>query len=240
MFSDTKIRCSSIGAIMTNAKSKSEILGETCKQKLVDIYIEKSYQRRKDLLSKFISKGLEEEDSSITLLSRINKKMYVKNEEEFSNSFLTGTPDIIDGDIIRDTKTSWDIFTFFKMCPITTKVDKDYYWQMQGYMALTGAKCAYVDYCLVDTPEALIDKEKFYFQKDLGIEPDESILRQGWELIEKNHTYDDIPIEERLISFKVERDKAAIKSIYDRVEICREWMTEHFANKSEFLEACHA
>lgn len=37
-------------------------------------------------------------------------------------------------------------------------------------------------------------------------------------------TFDEIPIEQRVVRFKVQRDEEAIKSIYDKVRFCRKWL----------------
>lgn len=229
MFGKLKIRCSSLGAIMTDPKIKSETLSETAKDKLVEIYINEVYGRDKFIINKQIQKGLQCEDDSITLLSRINKRFFKKNEEKFQNDFIIGTPDILDSDTVRDTKTSWDIFTFFKNDE--KKLNKDYYWQVQGYMALTGAKKAYVDFCLVNTPQPLLDQEKYQLERKLGLNPDNEVLIAGFQDIERLGKYDDIPIEHRIISIPVDRNEKDIDELYSRIAICRQWMNTRFGNR---------
>lgn len=231
MFEDVKIRCSSIGEIMTNPKNGVVGLSKTCKNELVKIYVESTYGRSSFIMNKYIQKGLQCEDDSITLLSRLHKRFYVKNEEKFQNQYITGTPDIIymDGEtkVVRDIKTSWDIFTFFGNDPNPSKLEKDYFWQVQGYMALTGAQKAFVDFCLVNTPQPLIDKEKYHLERTIGVDNHE-VLNEAFEKMERLAKYDDIPMEKRLISIEVPRCENSIKSIYSRIAECRAAMDERF------------
>lgn len=128
---------------MVEPRSKNELLSETTKKYLREVMIYEKYGRKKDISNKYIEKGLAVEEDAITLYSRFTKVFYKKNEKQLKNEQITGTPDLYEGDniesasLILDIKSSWDIFTFFN-----SKLDalnKDYYWQLQGYMALTGA-----------------------------------------------------------------------------------------------------
>lgn len=215
-----KIRCSAISKIMPG-KRKDWLKGT--EDYLRELWVQERYGRRKEISSKYMTKGTVVEEDSITLLSAVHRKFYEKNEEYFENDFITGTPDIVKPDL-RDIKSSWNIFTFHK-----TKeegITDDNYWQMQGYMALTGAKVAHVDYCLVDTPEQLVRYEK----NRILYNPDTDDSEWYWKKckkVEKNLTYGDIAKGERVESFKVERDEENINLIYERVVKCRDWMNKH-------------
>lgn len=123
-----KIRCSAIGQIMTEARSKSEPLSETTKTYLLEWWVGEKYGRTKDVSNKYIEKGLAVEEDSITLLSLTDRAMYLKNEKYYSDEHLTGTPDIVTADEVIDIKSAWDIWTFHKskFGPIT----KAYWWQV--------------------------------------------------------------------------------------------------------------
>jgi hypothetical protein len=214
---------------MTDPRSKSETISETTKTYLIEVYINVMYGRKKEIISKAMQKGLMQEEDSLTLLSRVEKTLFLKNEENLKNDWLTGTPDIIVRDekslpiLIRDTKTSWDIFTFFKSK--TNGIDKGYYWQLQSYMDLAGAENASLDYCLVNTPPALIESEKRKFMWNQGIiNPDDEISAEAFATIEKNCLFDDIPLSERVHSIPIERNQEDINRLHARVEQCREWM----------------
>ncbi|MCL5460295.1 hypothetical protein M3M33_16780, partial [Loigolactobacillus coryniformis] len=78
---------------------------------------------------------------SITTVSRMTKKFFKKNETSLSNEYIKGTPDLFIGETIdkathiRDTKSSYSIYTFNRS--ISKELSDLYYWQMQGYMALS-------------------------------------------------------------------------------------------------------
>lgn len=222
---------SSLGTIMTASRDKDDPLGETCKKHLIECYIEKIYGRKKDITSKYLEKGIVQEEESITLYSLVTKKFHKKNIETITNDYFIGTPDLFEGKSIReasqiiDIKTSWDIFTFFAVLS-SAEVNKNYQWQLQAYMDLTGATGAKLVYCLVDTPLNLINDAKRKLQWAMGvIDPDANpeFLAQC-EQIEKNMTFQDIPKEDRYISFEFRRDQKKIDQAYLKLEACREFL----------------
>lgn len=106
--------------------------------------------------------------------------------------------------------------------------EKDiYYWQLQGYMALTGAKIGTIAYCLVNTPESIIEGEKYQLLRrmDVVTEDDPSYKRE-LKLLLANRYFDDIPMSERLLTFSIERNDSDIEKMYKRVEKCREFLYE--------------
>lgn len=225
-FNETLFRCSSLGYIMTEPRSKNEGLSETCKNHLTDVFVSTKYNRQTDVTNKYIQKGLMVEEDSITLYSRLNKAMYRKNELMLSNEFIKGTPDLYLGSSVNvattiiDIKSSWDLFTFYRV--YNKEINKMYYWQMQGYMALTGATTAHLAYCLVDTPDVLIndEKRKLLWQMGVASEDNKDFIEACNEL-DKLRKYEDIPLDERLIQFTINRNDDDINKIYERVKDCR-------------------
>lgn len=234
-FLNTLFRCSSLGHILTDSKSKSETLGETCKTHLIDVYVASKYGRQTDISNKYIAKGLQVEEDSITLYSRVKKQFFRKNIEHLSNEFIKGTPDLFTGleikaaDTIIDVKSSWDIYTFFRVH--TQPLNKMYYWQMQGYMALTGAKSSRLVYCLVNTPETFLndEKRKLFYKMNVPTEENQE-YKEACEALEKAMTFDDIPMNERMIEFEIQRDDDSICKMYQRVADCRQYLQELESN----------
>jgi len=212
------------------AKDAGE-LSKTAKTHLKSVYIQEKYGRQKDVVTKQMQKGIEVEEDSITLLSRVQKKMLYKNEERLYNDYITGLPDIFEGESIRyatsitDIKSSYDLFTF--MANVGESLDSNYYYQLQGYMALSGATKAYIAYCLVNTPDHIINGEKYRLLKSMDVISDESpeYIKEALK-IEKNMTFDDIPKEERVLIFPVERDEIAINKVYQKVIKAREYLAD--------------
>jgi len=232
MQSKILFRCSQLGKLMIEPRSKTETLSETTKKYLAEVYASVKYGRKKDIVNKYIQKGLMVEEDAITLLSRLDKQMFLKNEVHLKNDFIMGTPDIYEGpdiehaEVITDTKASWDIFTFF--AAKTESINKDYYWQGQGYMALTGAKLFKLRYCLVDTPDVLINDAKRKFMWSAGILDENTITEEAFAEIEKNCLFNDIPIPERVHTIEIQYNQDDVNRLYMRIEDCRDYIQKTF------------
>lgn len=231
MFKDYKFHPSSTGLIMTDSRTK-EPIGETAKSHLLECYITKKYGREKDITNKFIEKGLLAEEDSIDLYTLVKDQLFIKNAETLENEFFIGTPDLFIGESIKtasviiDLKTSWNIFTFF--ASMHKAIDKKYFWQLQAYMDLTGAKQARLVYCLVNTPFKLVEDEKKKLMWTMGIiDPDtDQAYIEACAMVDKNSNYDDIPIEEKYIEFIIDRDQEAIDKAHARIIECRTFLNE--------------
>ena len=214
-----KIRCSAIGKIMTNSRSKSEVLSKTCKSYLQELAIEEMYGIKKEFSSRYTDKGIEVERESIDLVQdNCDFGFMYKNEEHFENDYLTGTPDVNTDNILLDVKSSYDATTFpwfEEEIP-----NKDYYYQLQGYMALTGKRKSVLAYCLVNTPFQIVEDEvrRAHWKEHLIDESEE--LRAD---VEARHNFDHIPPEKRIKTFEVRYDKEVIKAIYERIKECRKY-----------------
>ena len=117
---------------------------------------EQLYKRRKEINSKYLDKGNFCEEWSIDFINNHLLEKNVKNEEYRENDFMCGTSDIVN-DGIDDVKNSYDTATF----PILEDEiqNKDYEYQLNGYMHLWKKKTARLIYTLNDLPEHLIEKE---------------------------------------------------------------------------------
>jgi hypothetical protein len=228
-WNDTLIRSSSVGYLMTEPVTKADkeagVLSKTAQKHLIEVYIAEKYGRKRDIQTKQMKKGIEVEQDSIELLSVYLKSPFSKNDKRFNNDFITGFPDIIDNDRIIDIKSSYDLWTFLGNIP--DKLDNLYYWQMQSYMWLTNAKSAVITYCLVDTPASIIEQEKYYLFKkmDVATEENPEYLKEAMK-IEFNMSFEDIPVNERVLMFSVERSEDDILKIQHKVEKAREFLFE--------------
>ena len=191
-----KARASSAGKLMIAPRNKSEVLSETTKSYIKEWLIEQIYGFRKEIKSKYIDKGNKLEDTAIDkAIEWLDLDFVMKNEDSFEDEFFNGTPDIITNDEILDTKCSWDAYSF----PLFDKElpNKDYFYQMQVYMHLTGKKKARVVYVLLNTPEELTweDKhdysnmDKKYRIKDFVVEYDAEIIATLQEKVKEARKY---------------------------------------------------
>lgn len=225
-------------------KEDGVLLSESCKKYLIRTYALEKYNRISDEpITKQMYKGVVCEEDSIDLFSKVEKIFYNKNTERIKNDFLSGTPDLFDGSTVYssseiiDIKSSWDITTFLKN--IDGTLNPAYYWQIQGYMAISGAKIGTIAYCLVNTPDEIINDEKrrLFFKMGVATEENPKYLKEVAKL-ERNMMFDDIPIEERVLRFTVERNDNDIEKIYEKVKKCRIFLAD-FEVKHLFFTKNH-
>ena len=217
-----KIRCSSLGKLMTSPKSKGEVLSQTAKTYLKELAIEEKFGIRKDFSSRYTDKGNIQEDTAIEMASQVlNLPFALKNTEYFENEFIKGTPDLVLDDEIVDIKCSWDGTTFpwFE----DELPNKDYYWQMIGYMWLTGRSKARVVYCLVDTPEDIVQDEiRRTSWKKFEIDVTEETETE----VRAKHEFSHISENKRVRAFQIELNEANIEQVKEKLLHAREYYNE--------------
>lgn len=199
--SEFKIRCSSLGRIMTEPKSKSDgLLSIGAKTAIREIAAQAIFGVDFEISSKYIEKGLEVEDQSIALLNRVRGLSLEKNKERRSNDFITGECDLFDARRRRghDLKSSWSLQTFPAF--VEDCEDKMYEWQMRGYMMLWDADEWEVNYAMVDTPDRLI-----------GFEPMQI------------HLVSHIPEHMRLTTWLIKRDAAKEALIAEKTRAAHDY-----------------
>ena len=192
-----KIRASASGKLMTESRTKTEPLSKTTQTYLQEWFKESLYGVQKEISSKYLDKGIALEDEAIDkVIEWLDLPFAMKNEEQFENEYFKGTPDLIVNDTVFDIKCSWDCFTF----PLfeSEMPNKDYYYQLQVYMALTGLKKAMLCYVLVNTPEDLT-----------------------WE---QPHDYSNVDKSLRLKTFEVTYDQSVIDSLIEKVKLSRSYL----------------
>lgn len=111
-------------------------------------------------------------------------------------SFFCGTPDLIVENVVYDIKCSWDCFTF----PLFENEipNKDYFYQLQVYMYLTGCKKAVLTYVLLNTPEELTYEEK--------------------------HNYDNMDKKYRIKTYSFDYDETIIEQLKEKVTNVRQYI----------------
>ena len=221
-----KIRASACGHIMTNPRSKKDIeagiLSKTSKDYCETWVKEQIYGRTKEFTSKYTDKGNIVEDNSLDFIAeQLGYGMLIKNEKHLENHVMMGTPDVILKDLVIDVKNSWDNFTF----PLfeTEITNKNYYWQAQCYMSLTGKQKFKLIYVLSDTPSHLIEREAYWWCKNNGY--DELDLDIHKQFI-RNMSYNDIPDNLKIKVFDIERNQIDIDKIEKRVIECRNYINK--------------
>ena len=197
-----KFRASSLGKLMANDRSGKN-MGQTAKSYIIQKAKEDFFEYRSELNSKYITKGLAQEQDSIDLLNLVRLEDYKKNEERVENEWLSGCCDIITDTSIIDIKTSWSLDTF----PATTyelKDTSDYEWQGRAYMWLYDMPKFELCYVMVTTaPEIMGEYENGAL-----------------------HYVDHIAPDKRITSITFERDKEIEIQMAERLILATEFYKE--------------
>ena len=220
MFDNYKFRCSGLGNLLIDPRNKNEQLSESSKTYLRELWIKEVYDREKYIVSKYLDKGIAVESDSLELIKTVTGKTYFKNQKRFENDYVIGTPDV-DGkneDSFLDVKSSWDIWTFSAVTEDTAK--KTYYGQLLGYMWLLDKKKASLAYCLVNTPQEIIQYELYKLKLSGAIkdtpEDEENAL--------KNYIFDDIEPKERIKMYDFELEEEIQSKLIERIIFARDYM----------------
>ncbi|WP_252374513.1 hypothetical protein [Hydrogenophaga sp. 2FB] len=204
---DLLIRCSSIGKLMTEPRTKAEgPLSVGAKTHVRSLVSQAIYGVDFEVSSKEMEKGILVEPESIALLNRVRGLSLVKNTERKSNAWITGECDLFDARARRghDLKSSWSVASF--PIALVDCVDKLYEWQMRGYMWLWDADSWEVNYALITTPEHLTRYEP-----------------------PSMHFVDHIPEHMRLTTWTVERDRDLEAAMVEKIKAARQYYAQVLA-----------
>ena len=186
------------------------------------MWLEREFGYREDFMTDEVMKGLLEEQSSMGLVqSVLGGEFRAKNTQYLRNEYVHGTPDIVlrKEDVIEDVKTSFNLRTF-----TDSDLAKNYWWQGQGYMWLTGKTHYRLIYCLVKTPDNLVANEKrrwFYkFDQD---EYNPHFLAACEQIEKNNDLIDQIPKTSRIKIFEFDFDPEKIELLKTKIEASREY-----------------
>lgn len=217
-FSKYKFRSSALPYLMTNGRVKSDPLSETTKAYLREIWIAEVFGREKyDPKNKYMDKGIACESDSLDLVQKVTGKTHFKNKELLENEWIKGTPDIKKP--LIDIKTSWDIWTYAKVD--MSLAEKTYYYQLLGYMWLTGEKVGSLIYCLVNTPEDIISDEAYKLSFKY---PELSDSQEAMDKFRINYIFDDIDPKLRTKEYTFTFDEEKIEALKERITASREFL----------------
>ena len=179
-------------------------MGATAKSYIKQVAKENFYGYRSQINSKYIEKGLTQEQDSIDLLNTVRFEAYGKNTVRMVDDLMTGEADIITNDSIIDIKTSWSLDTF----PVMAEdgYDTIYEWQLRAYMRLYDRPKAELIYCMVTTSNELLNE---------------------WENLDI-HRVDHIAPEKRITVLSFDRDEAKEQEMVERLELCTEYYNEYY------------
>ena len=200
---------SSIGSLMTSPRNKSEVLSEGAKTYIKSKAKEDFYGYRSEINSKYLQKGLMQEQDSIDLLNTVRFEDYIKNDVRMVDKYMTGEADIVTDDLIIDVKTSWSLETFPALAE--EGYESKYEWQLRAYCMLYDKPKAELIYCMVTTSNELLNE---------------------WENL-AIHRVDHIAPEKRITVLSFERNEDKEIEMLDRLK----WATEYYDEYYSLLEA---
>ena len=210
---DLRIRCSSLAKIMGSGKGMFG-LTDTATSLVKELVKAEIYQYDIEINSKYLDKGNDCEDAAIELFNEHNFTQHEKNTVRMHNEWLSGECDINAPGKIIDIKCPWSKETFPATKEEAEKGCKKagYEWQLRGYMWLYNKDEAELAYCLMDTPDYLIEYEQNKSIHEIG-QLDDSL---------------------RITSIKFKRDTAKEEKIKEKVGAARqyaEWYLKQIKNK---------
>lgn len=205
------------------ANSKLCLLSKSAESFVEEIWLKNEFGYEEVLHTDEILKGRLCEQDAMDLLYKVDGTYRPTFKKSISNEYVKGTPDIVitlaDGTkVVEDTKCSFTIKTFRN-----AELTSIYETQLRVYMWLTGATKARLQYCLVQTPEEIIQEEvkRFYFKFGCNEESPDFIAAEAQ--IRANHDISMIPLEKRIKTFEVIHDDAIIERLKLKIEKAREY-----------------
>ncbi len=227
------IRPSEMGDLMTQGRKKEQIWGDTA-MKIIqkNVLFHKFGIEEPVVMTKQMDKGIYNEAKNMELAARTYGWIDVDTKQpkkRLVNDFFIGEPDH-NGINLVDIKSSFSVDTF----PWFGNPDnKDYEYQLQAYMDLTGHQEAELVYVLSSHPEYLIRSEikrlTYYFVdrphefnfmtsiEDLWTYAEE----KATEIVMREAMVDHIPEEKRVRKFTIKRNNELIERMHERVIAAR-------------------
>ena len=205
-----KIHPSSLSDIMTEVKGKGhEALSVGAMTYCYNQAKQFVYGYKPEVKSKYLDKGNMCENDSIALYNLVNFTSVKKNTERRENDYLTGECDIVHEHMLTDIKTSWSLSTF---PAITSRIDpkdlKKYVWQGCAYMILWDKPQFEIAYCLVSTPEELINQTEASLHYVDDIDPSLRLTTAYFERTEE---------KDKLIKIKCEAAQIQIEKYIEEI-----------------------
>ena len=224
------VRASSIGGLMTNGRSKTELLGKTAKDSILASALLNKRGYREEITGSPLEKGIYNEDEALDMLcDKMNWEVPHREiqKERFYNEYITGEPDLCIKDlgILADVKNSHTPMSFPWLVDTSDlkKHHKGYWWQLQAYMWLSGIHTSYLAYCLADFPEHMIKSKiqselyRAYGKPEARTLDMSDIEDEVESRMKKQMTFSQWESHEKIRIFKIELDEEAIEELKTRI-----------------------
>ena len=230
---DVMYRTYNFGELMTGERGNKSGFGETAKKHVQKIFRELVRGTRDlSITTKYMEKGIEQEDLAINRITKVNGWGAVLNANklgiELKDQYGTGHPDAIKiaTRLGFDAKCSFTDETF--PLHIEELNNTNYIWQAKRLAMMAGFDSWFVCFSLENTPEHLIVKEAWKLWRD-GFN-DGELSDSFLDEVRQMHTFDHLPDWARVKTFEVKCTSDDIALAYSRAEIGRDYFMELLEN----------
>lgn len=236
------VRPSQLGNLMSKGRTKDKLFGDTAMKVIQDaVLLEKYNIEPEEIFRKEMDKGNFNEVQNIELAKKVLDWHDVDanaDKKTRVNDYFIGTPDVNTKTLLADIKTSWGASSFPWFITADTKEEqlkefKNYYYQLQAYLDLTGKDQAELVFVLSNHPEHIIASEvkrlTYYFAdrphlfKIGGIEDLWTLAEEkATKEVNKQAYVDHIPEKNRVKRYIIKKDADVLKEVYERIDKARE------------------
>lgn len=215
-------RCSRLGDLMTSGRKKDELLGQTSKSFIEETWLKNKYGYEETIMTDAMLKGhLCESESRVLIHQVLGGEMRLRNEERLNNDYVIGTPDVVlkKEDVVEDIKNSQNIRTYLK-----SEITKNYYWQAQGYMWLTGKKKYRLIYTLNPDPFEIVEEQKkrLFFKYNCD-ESNQDYIDFCSQIDKNQNIINSLSKKEKVKVFEIEYSLSDIEKLKNQVEEARKY-----------------
>lgn len=218
------------------AQDKPFLISKTNETILKKIYSREKYGKYVQSISSDYTpsmiNGTMSETKSLELLSEVIGKKIKVSKDTISNNVLKGKIDGYTGrslykaNHVYEVKTATNYESFLGFLDTSEEKTK-HYWQLMGYLAITGAKSGSIVHCCVSYHPNIITSEiNKYLYKIRGLDISQERVDSEIAKIRNNLTFDEIPKNERVIILTIDRNEEDIELINKRAVLFREWLND--------------
>ena len=179
-----------------------------------------------------IEKGLNMEQEAAMMISKVTGRLFKVHKERITNDYLSGELDLYEGEspvqayCIIDVKNSIDYVVYLKK--IKKKPERQYVFQVQGYIDISNASEGYIGDVICTMPAELqMDYVNKLVRKHRVISEESGDPDFRKSLTRLLQSMDYQRIDERLrVNLKPIQpfSKFEQQKVYDRVKISRDWL----------------
>jgi hypothetical protein len=201
-------------------EADSSTLSDTAKTLVEDLWLYNTYGFRESIKNDYMDKGVEMEQESMQLAQDVLGGAFrSRYNQQLSNDYISGCPDIVLTDCVEDIKTSWNLKTYFNAEPTTM-----YTTQAQCYMWLTGVHSYRLIYALVPTPQDIISSQMQKLSYAYGGNYDNlDYIAECQQIQRNNDLINEIPKADRVKVFEFTYDEAVIEKLKGQIEKARNY-----------------